>query len=134
MTEHFNRSFDNRDGDTGMLDFRTPYLVRFYDTATKHEGSYEFAIRSSLIKKGEYYLLMYSNFERGHMLEGQLVKRLKNGIVFDNPDNKIRLTLTKMTMDDFDQYVRPRYDEYVNSRIHDLDDAQVFMRRQEGIV
>ena len=110
-----------------MLDQRTVYTVKRQDW--KPDGfNFDLAIQTCL-QRGR---LCYFNFDRGHMLDGKVVKELDNGIVFDSSTLGI-ITLSPLTLREFNAYIRPSLDPYVRQYIHDIDDVNVWYRKLAGM-
>ena len=115
-----------------MLDPHTPYTVR----QEGRPGIFTFAIQTQVQDGRLCFLAGYDEDARGHMLDGKVVKELKNGIVFDYGNKRNsheRLTLTPMTYEEFNTNIRPYITEQESSLIHDLDDAYFWYRRCCGI-
>lgn len=111
-----------------MLDPRTPYIVR----KEGRQGIFTTAIDTQFIKGQLCFVAGYDPYRRGHMLDGKVVKELKNGIVFDYGNKRNgyeRLTFTPMTYEEFNTYIRPYITERESAMIHDLDDAYFWYRR-----
>ncbi len=124
-----------------MLDFRKPYVILFKDkhsnwTSGDDERMQPFlGIEAQLEKEdGKTYLSYWAiGDERGHLLEGTVKKDLKNGIVFDAKNAGYILTMTELTMEQFEKRIRPHLDENVSDMLNDLDDVYVWCRQQVGI-
>jgi len=133
-----------------VLDFRKPYVLLTKKSKEKSWFGDDDNLPAIAIKciceKGrkEYgenprkmYLQYYDiGCERGHRLEGKVVKDLPNGIVFEWANRSgmfDTFKLTELTMEEFERRVRPTLDEYQSKCINDLDDAYVFYRRMVGI-
>lgn len=133
-----------------MLDFRKPYVLMTKRVNAKSWFGDDDDLPMIAIKcicehgrkdYGEDVRKMYLQYydigcERGHRLEGKLIKELPNGIVFrwDNRDGMFdTFKLTELTMEEFERRVRPTLDEYQNRCLIDLDDVYVWYRRMAGI-
>lgn len=115
-----------------MLDLRTPYVMR-------RKGSERIGLVAiqMCIKDGK---LCFYDYDRGHMLQGKLLKeRRDGGIEWKhthkplNRDSDVYI-FTPMTMDDFDIQLRPYIPEELSRILQDLDDVYVWYRKQAGIV
>ncbi len=121
------------------LDTRKPYTVRI-KMGTNNTISTEFGIRFSIEHEqdedgNETDTLVYFNFERGHAIHGSVTKYLKRGLVFKASYLEgWTFTVTEMTLDEFDEFIRPNLPEETSRLIHTLDDACVWLRRQAEIV
>lgn len=129
-----------------MLDKRKPYVIDIEDRSRKldmrddGESVPSIAIRSSIEMWNDGHgeekpsLFYYSiGEERGHKLQGKVVKDLPNGIVFYVPHLKWQFTLTELTMEQFEKRIRPHLDEYVSAMLNDLDDVYTWYRQMVGI-
>lgn len=121
------------------LDPRKPYTVRI-KMGTNGVNSTGFGIDFSLEREPdedgiERDVLLYWNFERGHAIHGSVTKYLKRGLVFKASHlDGWTFTVTEMTLDEFDEFIRPNLPEEASRLIHTLDDACVWLRRQAEIV
>lgn len=117
-----------------MLDRRKTYKVTIHDN---HRGGLsemtEYAIKAEITTEGGNTQLTYWNFERGHLLDGKVKKELRNGIVFKATGLNWTLTLTELTMEEFEAEIRPRLRPEVSEMLNDLDDVYVWCRQQAGI-
>lgn len=133
-----------------MLDFRKPYVLMTKKSRERVWRGDDENLPAIAIKcvcehgrkeDGENprktYLQYYDlGCERGHRLEGRVIKDLPNGIVFEWENHNgmfDTFKLTELTMDEFERRVRPTLDEYESDCIHDLDDVYVFYRRMVGL-
>lgn len=121
-----------------MLDMRKPYILTLHDRDNKLKFNNEFGIPTIAIKvrvgscddDKRIHLFYYDiGSERGHLLPGNIVKELENGIVFDADEPKWRFTLTELTYDDFNRRIRPTLDERLSAMLNDLDDVYVWYRK-----
>lgn len=106
-----------------MLDPRTPYVMR-------HKGEEQImSVAIGMCIKDNR--LCYYDFDRGHMLNGRIVKHLKDGILFKH--NIGTLVFTPMTLEEFDREFRPHLPDEVSQHLLDLDDVYVWYRKQANM-
>ena len=129
-----------------MLDYRKPYVIDIEDRRKElnmrddERNVPSIAIGSSIEKwddgdgKEKPSLFYYDiGCERGHKLQGKIMKDLPNGIVFYVPRLKWQFTLTELTMEQFEKRIRPLLDENVSAMLNDLDDVYTWYRQMVGI-
>ena len=117
-----------------MLDRRKTYKVTIHDNRRKGLSDLtEYAIKAEIVADEGRLQLGYWNFERGHLLDGKVKRNLKNGIVFQATELNWTLTLTELTMEEFETEIRPRLRPEVSEMLNDLDDVYVWCRQQAGI-
>lgn len=102
-----------------MLNQRTVYAYR-----AKGRALFDLAIMTC-VKDGR---LCYYDFNRGHMLDGRVVKHLKDGIVFKSKALGV-LTFTPLTLKEFNEQIRPTLDPHLSSLLNDIDDVYVWYRK-----
>lgn len=112
-----------------MLDKRTIYTVRL-----EGESAFMELAIGLCMDEGQ---LCYYNFERVHMLDGRKVKDLPNGIVFKLKSNPFgrnnTLVFKPLTMDEFEERIRPQLPEELSVMLQDIDDVYFWYRKQAGI-
>ena len=108
-------------------DPRIPYTVREKGSKT----ILAVAIGLCTSKDG---LLCYYDFERGHMLRGKAVKKLKNGIVFQTAIFKKPLVFEPLTLEEFEREFKPTLPNELAQRLNSLDDVYVWYRKEAGMV
>lgn len=106
-----------------MLNPRTVYAVRF-----KGNPLFDLAIMACIKDKQ----LCYYDFNRGHMLEGRVIRNLKDGIIFKS---KARgdITLTPLTLNEFNEQIRPSLVPRLSDMLIDLDDVYSWYRRLANV-
>lgn len=122
---------------TYELDRRKPYVV----TMTIYPGKTVFGndstrppmvgIDAHILKEGRETSLFYFDIgcSRGHLLSGKIKKELKNGITFYAKNASRDITLTELTMEEFEQRVRPHLEPVDSEMLHDLDDVYTWYRQ-----
>lgn len=123
------------------LDRRKPYVMLIKEQGVKQPFGGDprtlpmIAIDAKLdTVDGEKCLFYYDiGCERGHLLPGKVKKKLKNGIIFHAKDLKWDITLTELTMEEFNQRVRPHLQPEDSKMLNDLDDVYVWYRQQVGM-
>ena len=108
-------------------DPRTPYTVR--EKGSKAILSVAIGLCTS--KDGQ---LCYYDFERGHMLRGKAVKKLKNGIIFQTAIFKKPLVFEPLTLEEFEREFKPTLPTELAQRLNSLDDVYVWYRKEAGMV
>lgn len=108
-----------------MLDPRVPYALRWED------ADYITVVLMACIDKENR--LCYYDFERGHMIDGKVRQELPSGIIFESSSFGL-MTLTPLTLEEFDKHIRPWLDEYESGKLLDMGDIAFWYRRQAGIV
>ena len=117
-----------------MLDRRKTYKVVIHDNRRNGlSDTTEYAIKAEIVTDEGITQLGYWNFERGHLLDGRVKKELRNGIVFKATALNWTLTLTELTMEEFETEIRPRLAPEVSAMLNDLDDVYTWCRQQAGI-
>lgn len=89
-------------------------------------------IKSQILKEGRETSLCYFDIgcDRGHILPGKIKKHLPNGIVFQMREHpKWQFTMTELTMEEFEQRVRPTLNPITSEMLHDLDDVYTWYRQ-----
>lgn len=123
-----------------MLDINKVYVVLFRDNATGHVTGDDprmkpFLATNAMIEyeHGEPCLAYWAiGDERGHLLEGSIIRQLPNGIVFNARHINETLTLTEFTMQEFEQRCRPDMERMTPGSTRDLrtiTDVYAFCRR-----
>ena len=113
-----------------MIDYRKTYAV----TSKKMFGKgKDLAIKIEIQQFGDHEELYYDAFERPHTLIGKTKKNLNNGIIFHSTTLNTDFTFTELTMQEFDEFVRPHLPPEVSRMLNDLDDIYVWARQQVGI-
>jgi hypothetical protein len=122
---------------THELDRRKPYVV----TMTIYPGKTVLGndaarlpmvgIDAHILKEGRETSLFYFDIgcSRGHLLSGKIKKELKNGITFYAKNASRDITLTELTMEEFEQRVRPHLEPVDSEMLHDLDDVYTWYRQ-----
>ena len=113
-----------------MIDYRKTYAVKIEDE--QGEGK-EYAIRTELSKDGKKDVIRYYNFEREHTIFGRVKKQLQNGLIFQSSEMKVRFIFTELTMEEFEEEIRPRLRPEVSEMLNDLDDVYTWCRHQARI-
>ena len=129
-----------------MLDRRKPYVIDIEDrTKALNMRDNGVDVPAIAIKcsveiwdngdgKEKLSLFYYDiGCERGHILQGKVLKDLKNGIVFHAKELNWVFTLTELTMEQFEARIRPTLPQEVSEMLNDLDDVYVWYRQQVGI-
>lgn len=123
-----------------MLDINKVYVVLFRDNATGHVSGDDprmkpFLATNAMIEYeyGEPCLAYWAiGDERGHLLEGTIIRQLPNGIVFNARHINETITLTEFTMQEFEQRCRPDMERMTPGSTRDLKtiaDVYAFCRR-----
>lgn len=108
-------------------DPRMPYTMRI--KGERH--SLCIVIKLCMNKNGQ---LCFYDYERGHMLDGKVLKRLPNGLVFDGGPFGKPLIFKPLTLEEFDAYYRQDWPKEVSDLLHTLDDVYVWYRKQARLV
>ena len=117
-----------------MLDRRKTYKVTIHDNNRRGLSDLtEYAIKAEIVNDEGHPQLSYWNFERGHLIDGKVKKDMRNGVVFRATELNWMLTLTELTMEEFEAEIRPRLQPEVSEMLNDLDDVYVWCRQQAGI-
>lgn len=129
-----------------MLDERKPYVIDITDKSGKlnlrdrGRGTPAIAIKCKTDKQersdGKKHLCLFYydiGCERGHILPGKVVKDLRNGIIFHARELNWDIKLTELTIEQFDERVRPRLQPEVSEMLNDLDDVYIWYRQMVGI-
>lgn len=116
-----------------MLDFRKVYRVDIHPKRRTLSDFTEIAVKAELVKNGLRTQLGYYNLERGHLIDGRVLKNKKDGIVFYAARLDWILTMHELTMDDFDKLVRPNIPDELSVALQDIDDVFFWYRREAGI-
>lgn len=111
------------------VDPRVPHVMR-------EEGDriLSIAIGICISKDGK---LCYFDGERGHMLNGKLHKKRRNGFDWKYVHSEKYfeiLRFDRMTMEDFDSQLRQYCTEELSAQLQNLDDVYIWYRRLAGIV
>ena len=112
------------------MDYRKTYRVAIDDGAGTMT---DFAIRTELLKDGKREYIRYYNFEREHVFYGRLKKQTKDGFVFKTAENGWTLTFAELTLQDFNDNIRPNLPQEVSEMLVDLDDVYTWLRQQAKI-
>ncbi|MEG1514835.1 MAG: hypothetical protein RSD95_08135 [Clostridia bacterium] len=114
------------------LDPRVPYAMRI--KGKDHISS----VVIGMCADDEERLCYYDG--RGHMLDGKIIKTVKDGGIVFRMNSKVfagrngdTLIFTPLTMTEFDEQLRPNLDEHLSQYLNDLDDVYVWYRKQAGI-
>ena len=78
--------------------------------------------------------LCYDDLERGHMLDGKIIKHLKDGVVFYSEYFRAELVFEPLTFDEFNEHFRQYWPKEVSDLLHTLDDVYVWYRKQARLV
>jgi len=124
-----------------MLDRRKPYVVDIEDRTRKlnlrdnEETVPTIAIKAFIDNDDGEISLFYFDLgaERGHLLPGKVKKNLADGIVFRAKELNWDITLTELTMEQFEARIRPSLRTEVSEMLNDLDDVYVWYRQQASI-
>lgn len=127
-----------------MLDRRKPYIIDITDRSKalnmrdSGEGLPAIAIRCEIVdaidgEKGVALSYCDIGCERGHIMNGKIVKDLRNGIVFRAKQQNMDIKLTELTMEQFNARVRPSLQPEVSEMLNDLDDVYVWYRQMVGM-
>lgn len=108
-----------------MLDPRTPYCLRW-------EKSDNLSVVIAACIDAENRLCYY-DYERGHMMDGKVKEELPSGIIFESIFFGL-MTLTPLTLEEFDEHFRPWMDEYLSGLLEDMGDISFWYHREAGIV
>ena len=123
-----------------MLDINKVYVVLHRDNATGHVSGDDprmkpFLATNAMIEyeHGEPCLAYWAiGDERGHLLEGSIIRQLPNGIVFNARHINETITLTEFTMQEFEQRCRPDMERMTPESTRDLrniTDVYAFCRQ-----
>lgn len=123
-----------------MLDINKVYVVLFRDNATGHVSGDDprmkpFLATNAMIEyeHGEPCLAYWAiGDERGHLLKGNIIRQLPNGIVFNARHINETITLTEFIMQEFEQRCRPDMESMTPGSTRDLRtiaDVYAFCRR-----
>lgn len=129
-----------------MLDERIPYVIDIEDCTgglnmrDRGVGVPAVAIMSKVDmweeRRGEEKLsLFYYDIgcERGHVLPGEILEDLPNGIVFHAEALNWNITLTTLTYDVFNKRVRAHLNEKERQSIRSQEDVNFYYRRMAGM-
>ena len=114
-----------------MLDRRKTYVV----IIEENEEMTGLAIQAEVRLKNKvdkYDCLCWYNFERGHMIFGRVKKETPTGIIFKS-NNMGKIELREMTMEWFNERIRPSLYPEVSEIINDLDDVFTWYRQLAGM-
>ena len=123
-----------------MLDINKVYVTLYRDNSTGHVSGANprmkpFLSTNAMIdyRHGETCLAFWAiGDERGHLLEGTIIRELENGIVFNAQRINETLTLTEFTMQEFEQRCRPdmeRFEPGSTRELRTIQDVYAFCRR-----
>lgn len=123
-----------------MLDINKVYVTLYRDNTTGHVSGDNprmkpFLATNAMIdyRHGETCLAFWAiGDERGHLLEGTIIRELENGIVFNAQRINETLTLTEFTMQEFEQRCRPdmeRFEPGSTRELRTIQDVYAFCRR-----
>lgn len=123
-----------------MLDINKVYVTLYRDNTTGHVSGDNprmkpFLATNAMIdyRHGETCLAFWAiGDERGHLLEGTIIRELENGIVFNAQHINETLTLTEFTMQEFEQRCRPEMEQFEPGSTRELrtiQDVYAFCRR-----
>lgn len=127
-----------------MLDRRKPYVIDITDRSKAlkmndtGEGLPAIAIKCEVIEaidgeKGVALAYYDIGCERGHILNGRIVKDLRNGVVFRAKRQNMDIKLTELTMEQFNARIRPSLQPEISEMLNDLDDVYVWYRQLVGM-
>jgi hypothetical protein len=123
---------------TYSLDSRKPYVLLIKEKGAKEPFGGNpntlpmIAIKAKLdTVDGEKCLFYYDiGCQRGHLLPGKVKKHLPNGIVFRmNNSPYWEFTMKELSMEEFEQRVRPTLNPITSEMLHDLDDVYTWYRQ-----
>ena len=123
---------------TYSLDRRKPYVLVIKAPEDKKPFGNDpellpmIGIDAHILKEGRETSLFYFDIgcSRGHLLPGKIKKHLPNGIVFQMREHpKWQFTMTELTMEEFEQRVRPHLEPVDSEMLHDLDDVSTWYRQ-----
>ena len=127
-----------------MLDKNKVYVIVFKEDETGHISGDDprvppYLAANAFIEefRGKMCLSYLSvGDEREHLLEGEIIEDLNNGIVFHAKYAGDTLTLTEFTMDEFEKRNRPHMKEYQpgsTAVLKTIDDVYFWCRKHLGL-